>query len=105
MNRKLSFALTAGSALALWLAAARPAEAGRITDRQARQQTRIAGGVASGELNARETARLERREAAFSRSANRMRADGMLTRGEHVRIEKRQDRISHGIYRQKHDRQ
>ena len=105
MNRKLSFALTAGSAFALWVAAATPAEAGRIANRQARQQTRIAGGGASGELNARETARLERREAALNRSVNRMRADGTLTPREHVRIEQRQDRVSRGIYRQKHDRQ
>lgn len=105
MNKKVSFALTAGSACALWVAAATPAEAGRIANRQERQQTRIARGVLSGDLNARETARLERREAALHRSVRRMRADGKLTRGERVRIENRQDRISRGIHRQKHDRQ
>ena len=105
MNKKLSFVLTGGAALALWVAAATPAEAGRISNRQARQQTRIAAGVASGKLNARETARLECREAALNRSIHRMRADGGLTRGERVRIETRQDRISREIYHQKHDRQ
>jgi hypothetical protein len=34
-----------------------------------------------------------------------MRSDGGLTRNERFRIEKRQDRISRGIYRQKHDGQ
>jgi hypothetical protein len=34
-----------------------------------------------------------------------MRSDGTLSSGERVRIEKRQDRISRGIYRQKHDAQ
>ncbi len=105
MNSKLSFALVGGSALALLLAAATPAEAGRIANRQIRQQNRIAQGVASGELNAREKARLEHREAGLTRSVRRMGADGTLTPGEHVRIEKHQDRISRGIYRQKHDGQ
>lgn len=105
MNRKLSFALTVGSAIALGVAVATPAEAGRIANRQERQQSRIAGGVASGALNAREAARLERRGAALNRSVRRMRADGPLTRGERARIERRQDRISRGIHRQKHDRQ
>src|SRR5262245_57726725 len=104
MNRKTSFAFAFGSAAVLSLAFAAPAEAGRIGNRQERQQQRIGGGVSSGALTARETARLEGREAALNRSVARMRSDG-LTRGERSRIEKRQDRISHGIYHQKHDRQ
>lgn len=105
MNRKLSIWLVSGCALTLSLAAAAPAEAGRIHNRAERQQGRIAQGVASGQLTARETARLEGREVALNRSVARMRSDGALTRGERVRIEKRQDRISRGIYGQKHDGQ
>ncbi len=105
MNRKSSFVLTLGSAAVLTLAFAAPAEAGRIGQRQERQQQRIAGGVANGQLTARETARLERREAGLNRSIRRLRSDGDLTRGERYRIEKRQDRISRGIYHQKHDGQ
>ena len=104
MNRKRSF-LSLGSAAVLSLAFAAPAEAGRIGNRQERQQQRIAGGVSGGQLTARETARLERREAGLNRSIARMRSDGGLTRNERFRIEKRQDRISRGIYRQKHDGQ
>ena len=105
MNRKTAFAVAAGSALAVLLAAS-PAEAGRIGNREARQQTRIAGGIADGRLTPREkTARIETREAALNRSIARMRSDGTLSSGERVRIEKRQDRISRGIYRQKHDPQ
>jgi hypothetical protein len=105
MKTRGRFALVLGSAAVLTLAFAAPAEAGRIHNRQERQQQRIAGGVSSGRLTARETARLERREAGLNRSVARMRSDGTLTPGERVRIEKRQDRISHGIYRQKHDAQ
>ena len=105
MNRKTNFALAFGSAAVLSLAFAAPAEAGRIRNRAERQQQRISGGVASGQLTARETARLERREAGLNRSIHRMRSDGDLTRGERARIEHRQDRISRGIYHQKHDGQ
>ena len=105
MKRKTSFAFALGSAAILSLAFAAPAEAGRIGNRQERQQQRIGGGVSSGALTARETARLEGREAALDRSIARMRSDGSLTRGERHRIEQRQDRISRGIYRQKHDGQ
>src|SRR6185503_16358093 len=66
---------------------------------------RVAGRVSSGALTARETARLERREAGLNRSIGRMRSDGSLTPGERSRIETRQDRISRGIYHQKHDAQ
>lgn len=105
MKRKTSFALAFGSVAILSLAFAAPAEAGRVGNRQERQQQRIAGGVSSGALTARETARLEGRESALNRSIARMRSDGSLTGAERARIEQRQDRISRGIYRQKHDGQ
>jgi hypothetical protein len=105
MKRKTGFAFAFGSAAILSLAFAAPAEAGRIGNRQERQQQRIAGGVGSGQLTARETARLEGREAALNRSIARMRSDGTVTGRERFRIEKRQDRISRGIYHQKHDGQ
>jgi hypothetical protein len=104
MNRKTTLALTAGSALAALLAAT-SSEAGVIANRQARQQTRIAQGVASGQLTPRETARLEGREAALNRSIARMGSDGSLSAGERLRIQSRENRISRGIYRQKHDAQ
>ncbi len=101
------FVLATGSAMALGLLFAAPAEAGRIHNRSERQQSRIAGGVASGQLTARETARLESREARLDREVSRMRASngGPLTAGQHARVERRQDRLSHDIYRQKHDGQ
>jgi hypothetical protein len=105
MKKNARFVMAFGSAAALAFLLAAPAEAGRIGNRQERQQQRIGNGVSSGQLTARETARLEGREARLNRSIHRMRSDGDLTRGERARIEQRQDRISHGIYRQKHDGQ
>ena len=48
MKRKSSFVFAFGSAAVLSLAFAAPAEAGRIGNRQERQQQRIGGGVSSG---------------------------------------------------------
>ena len=107
MKRTRTFALAAGSALAVSLVLAAPAEAGRIHDRKENQQNRIAQGIASGQLTARETARLESREAHMNREVSRMRANGggTLTPAQHARVELQQDRLSHDIYRQKHDGQ
>ena len=87
------------------LTAAAPAEA-RINQRQYRQQQRIANGVNSGQLNARETNRLDRREDHITNYEARARASGDGLNGrERYRIERMQDRTSRAIYRQKHDAQ
>ncbi len=98
--------LFAAAALGLMaLTAAAPAEA-RINQRQYRQQNRIYNGIRSGELNRREAARLEGREARIARYEARSRADGGgLSGRERYRIERMQDRTSRAIYRQKHDGQ
>ena len=87
------------------LTVAAPAEA-RINQRQYRQQQRIANGVNSGQLNARETYRLERREGHIPNYEAHARASGGGLNGrERYRIERMQDRTSRAIYRQKHDGQ
>jgi hypothetical protein len=105
MTGKLSLTLMAGSALALFLLSPTRVEAGRISDRAERQQRRIAQGIRSGQLTARESARLEGREARLLRDVRAMRraGGGSLTPAERARVERRQDRISRSIYRQKHD--
>ena len=107
MNGKPAFALTLGSTLALCLLAAAPAEAGLIHNRQERQQQRIAHGIANGQLTARETARLESREARLNREIRGMRASNgaALTPAERALVERRQNRLSRSIYRQTHDAQ
>ena len=87
------------------IAVAAPAEA-RINQRQGHQQHRIHNGVAGGQLNARETYRLERQQGHIARYEARSRADGPgLTGRERYRLERMQDRASRNIYRQRHDRQ
>ena len=97
--------LFAGALIGLaTVAAAAPAEA-RINQRQGHQQQRIANGIASGQLTAREAYRLERQQAHIARYEARSRADGPgLTGRERYRLERMQDRASRNIHRQRHDR-
>jgi hypothetical protein len=76
-----------------------------IDQRQANQERRIDQGVASGELNARETARLDRGQDRVDNMENCAKSDGVVTKGERAKIHAAQDRQSKRIYRQKHDRQ
>ncbi|MBU1237604.1 MAG: hypothetical protein KJ634_03205 [Gammaproteobacteria bacterium] len=76
-----------------------------IDQRQANQERRIDQGVASGELNARETARLERGQQRVENMETRAKSDGVVTKGERARIQARQNLQSKRIVRQKHDPQ
>ncbi|HEY3171218.1 MAG TPA: hypothetical protein VGK86_01455 [Thermoanaerobaculia bacterium] len=104
MTTKKRIGVLATVFLGTGLLAASSAEAGRIHARQEHQQRRIAQGVRTGALTARETARLEAREAALNREVRVLRSNGLTPR-ERVRIEHQQNRLSRDIYRQKHDGQ
>ena len=99
MKRFILSALLAGTAMLTTM------NAGEIAQRRADQQGRIAQGVKSGQLTARETGRLERREAHINRQVARDRAahGGRLTAGERRRINREQNRTSRAIYRDKHN--
>ena len=97
--RKITLALAA----LCTLTAALPAEA-RVNQRQDRQQTRIVKGVHNGSLTVRETKGLAKQQASIRKYERQSRADGGgLSLVERARLEQRQDRASHTIYRQKHD--
>jgi hypothetical protein len=76
-----------------------------INQRRANQQHRIAQGLQTGRLNAGKAARLERREASIGRQERRMRVAhrGRLTRANRVRLNRRLNRTSRAIYRDKHN--
>jgi hypothetical protein len=75
----------------------------QVTRREARQQRRIAQGVASGALTPKETARLERQEGRIDRHIARAEADGKMTAQESARINRQENRESRRIYRKKHN--
>ena len=75
-----------------------------INQRRFNQQQRIGQGLQSGHLNARQGARLERREASIGRQERHMRAagGGRLNHFDRVRLNHRLNRTSRAIYRAKH---
>lgn len=100
---KLSFVASALLALSTTVAMAQTAPV--IRDRKGDQQARIARGVRSGQLTARETSHLERREASINREERSMRRadNGHLTRADRAALTRRQNRTSRAIYRDKHN--
>ena len=82
-----------------------PTATPRVDQRQAHQETRIDQGVASGQLNKRETHRLSRRQHRIDRAENHAKADGTVTQTERRRLHKMQKHASHDIHQQKHDAQ
>jgi hypothetical protein len=97
---KLTFVATALLALASTAGMAQ-----NINERKDYQQDRIAQGVRSGELTARETRNLEGREASINREEYQMRRndDGRLTGRDRAILTCRQDHVSSAIYRDKHN--
>jgi hypothetical protein len=75
-----------------------------VGQRRANQQGRIAQGIASGKLNAGQTARLEKSEAGINHqvAADRAANGGKLTGAEKTQINQRQNVASGKIYRAKH---
>ena len=73
--------------------------------RERNQKDRINQGVASGELNRREAARMRGREAGLTAEKRAAKADGVVTRDERQDIRRTENRDSRAIYRQKHDGQ
>ena len=79
----------------------------QVNRRAERQQDRIAAGVKSGQLTARETANLETKEAALKSEEHTYRLEngGSLTKSEQNQLNKQENNLSGQIYNQKHDAQ
>ena len=77
----------------------------RIDQRQVNQQKRIDQGVASGQLTAKETNQLDKREAKIAADEAKAKSDGKVTKAERRHLRREENRASKAIYKQKHDRQ
>jgi hypothetical protein len=75
-----------------------------VGQRQQNQQDRIANGVASGKLNAKQTANLEKSESAINQEVrtDRKLNGGKLTGGERKQVNQQQNQVSRKIYKAKH---
>ncbi|HVI44240.1 MAG TPA: hypothetical protein VM802_05205 [Chitinophaga sp.] len=89
--------------IAATLSAAAQTRTPVIHERQQRQQQRIANGVKSGQLTARETARLENRETKLQQDKRLAKSDGVVTHQERQELRREENRDSRAIYEQKHD--
>ena len=101
----LTGALLAGTAT-MSFAQDAPKE-GKIKARKENQQKRIAKGVENGSLTAKETARVEGKEAKINKEVRTERKEngGNLTTQEKAKVNRQQNKVSKEIYKQKHDGQ
>ena len=73
--------------------------------RNANQETRIENGEKSGALTNREASHLQAREARNDKAESKAAAHGGVNAREQARIQRRQNRNSARVYNQKHDAQ
>jgi hypothetical protein len=97
----VTLAIASLGAFAQTVSAATP----RVDQREANQQARIDAGVASGQLNARETNRLDKQQARVASVEAKDKADGTVTAKERRQLHRMQNRASKNIHAQKHDAQ
>jgi hypothetical protein len=96
--------IIAVSLLLAGMGAANAQSAGENAQRDAEQQQRIEQGLQSGQLNTRETGRLERQEQGIDRQqAHAEKSGGQLTPQEQARINREQNAVSRNIYNDKHN--
>lgn len=77
----------------------------KVDQRQANQAARIEQGKASGELNAKEAARLDAGQAKVAAAEDKAKADGKVTRKERAKLQHMENKQSRHIAKQKHDKQ
>jgi hypothetical protein len=76
-----------------------------VNQREENQQKRVANGINNGTMSPRETANVEKREASVQKQEQNDMAkhNGHLTKVEQRQLNQRQNRISHSIYKDKHN--
>ena len=103
MKRLVSIVLSAVFVMGLCIVAS--AQTRYVNRRERHEQRRIHQGIRSGELTRREAFRLESQQARIRIAERFAKSDGHFTRRERLRLDRRLDRASRDIYRQKHDSQ
>lgn len=77
----------------------------RVDQRESNQQSRIDAGVASGQLTAKETNRLDKQQARVVTAETQAKADGTVSAKERHQLHHMQNHASKNIHAQKHDAQ
>ena len=76
-----------------------------LDKRETNQQKRINQGVTSGQLSAKETNRLEKREIKLNADEAAAEADGKVTHSERMKLQHEANKDSKAIHRQEHNKQ
>ncbi|MEO8472557.1 MAG: hypothetical protein ABI477_10190 [Chryseolinea sp.] len=76
-----------------------------VDQRQQNQKARIVEGASSGELTRRETAQSLRDQRRIKRTEHRAKSDGVVKPGEKANLERKQNKASRQLRRNKHDAQ
>ena len=97
------FAVLAAASLPTYAEGGRPGPG--VNQRQHNQHERIEQGVRSGELNARETHRLNQEQRQIREEERAYRADGQLDAAERKDLRQDQNQANRHIYKEKHDAQ
>jgi Skp family chaperone for outer membrane proteins len=74
-----------------------------VDKREANQQGRIANGINSGALTAKEAGNLEKREAKIATDEQAAKADGKVTKAERAKLQHEENKASRKIYKKKHN--
>ena len=77
---------------------------GPVVEREERQQTRIANGLESEQLTAKEAVKLEKGQAKVEKAREKAWADGTMTHKEKRKMTRKQNFQSKNIYRLKHNK-
>jgi hypothetical protein len=76
----------------------------KVNKRQQIQKERIHNGIQNGELTRKETRLLAKEQRHIKRSERRAKSDGIVTKRERARLDRKQDRANRHIGRAKHNR-
>ena len=104
--KRMIFVLMTGALLTGSLAMAEaPKPKSEVGKRAENQQDRIAQGVKSGQLTAKETSKLEKKDAAINKEirTDRKANGGKLTAAEKTQVNQQQNKVSKQIYNKKHN--
>lgn len=104
MKKKIMFAalFVLGFTMA---SSAQNAPASTVDKREANQKERIKEGVKSGELTKKEAKDLKKQQQHIKKAEAKANADGVVTDAEKAKLDRKQDKASKKIAKQKHDKQ
>ncbi len=92
-----------GLVLAFSAAASAQTNTPRVDQRENNQKERIAGGVKSGDLSFKETAKLLNQQADIRKAERKASADGTVTLKERFRLHRELNQASRNINRKKNN--